>query len=148
MYANVSRPLEALRKFGHRLFQTFVEKAVSRHGKRVFFITSLYFELVEIEKLRSDAVAKLNQIMRIAHDDAALQLPAAMRGMVWGNTPLHEALDADLLGQEISETRAREISEKIVDMSPQWLRYGRRTDMIDDVLDLIRNGGQLVATAA
>lgn len=148
MYAKFSRPLEAMRKVGHKLLQTLLEKAVSRHGKRVFFITSLYFELVQIEKLRSDAVAKLNQIMRIAHDDAALQLPAAMRGMVWGNTPLHEALDADLLGQEISDTRAREISEKVVDMSPQWLRYGRRSDMIDDVLDLIRNGGQLVAAAA
>jgi hypothetical protein len=131
-------------------FQAILEfvlsKVLSRHGKRILFITSLYFQVVQIERLKADAIQKLNSIMKLAHAEEALQLPVAMRGMVWNSTAIQDTLTAELMDQDITDERANEISEKVVSMAPPWLRYGSR-DMVKDVVDLIRNGSQLAAAA-
>jgi len=51
------------------------------------------------------------------------------------------------LDKDISEDRAREISEHVVDIAPKWVRYGRRADMVTDVMTLIQSGRQLAAAA-
>lgn len=123
-----------------------LSKVLSRHGKRILFITSLYFQVVQIERLKADAIRKLNTIMKLAHAEEALQLPVAMRGLVWNSTAIQQTLSAELMDQNISDDRAQKISEEVVSLAPTWLRYGSQ-DMVKDVIELIRNGPQLAAAA-
>lgn len=128
------------------LLQFVLSKVLSRHGKRILFVTSLYVQVVQLERLKADAIKKLNAIMRLAQAEEALQLPVAMRGIVWNSTPLQDTLTAELMDQEITEDQAFEISEKVVSMAPRFLNYGH-TQMVRDVRDLIRNGSWLAAAA-
>ena len=123
-----------------------LSKVLSRHGKRVLFVTSLYFQVVQIEQLKAEAISKLNTIMKLAHDDDALQLPAAVRGVVWNSTAIQDTLSVELRDQTLTDDRAHEIAEKVVSMTAPWLRYGSQ-NMVKDVFDLIRNGHQLAAAA-
>lgn len=124
-----------------------LSKLISRHGKRIVFITSLYFQVVRIERLKSEGMAKLNQLMGLAASEDALQLPTLLRGMVWKNTDLGNALNEEALDSEITEARAEGIAKRVVEMAPAWVRYGRQTDMVDDVKKLIQNGSMMAAAA-
>lgn len=128
-----------------------LSKVISRHGKRIFFITSLYFQVVQIEKLKAEALSKLNAIMKLAHHEEALRLPAALRGRVWDSTALHATLSGELLDQDVTDERAKEISRKVVELTPHWLRYGHpdsgTTEMEKDIVQLIRSGKELAAVA-
>lgn len=126
--------------------QFFLSKLISTHGKRIIFITSLYFQVVQLERLKADALSKLNSMMNLAANEQALQLPAALRGIVWNHTTIGEELSVELLDQEISTERAHLLSERVVELSPSWVRYNRR-DMLSDVFDLISKGGQLAEAA-
>ena len=135
------------RSASQAVFEFLMSKVTSRHGKRIIFVTSLYFKVVRIERLKTDAIAKLNTIMQLATSEDALRLPAALRGMVWRFSELPEALNEEILDTEVSMEEALELSEKVVAASPVWVRYGR-DDMVKDVLDLIRQGGQLAPPLA
>ena len=124
------------------LMQFLLSKLISSHGKRIIFITSLYFEVVRLERLKTSAFTKLNDIMNLSSSEDALRLPAEFRRMVWGHTKIDSELSEEFLDKDISEERAKVISTRVVDLSPVWVRYDKRA-MISDVLELIRKGGQL-----
>jgi hypothetical protein len=119
----------------------------SRHGKRVFFITSLYSHIVRIDSLRAEAISKLNEIMGLARRETALHLPMAYHEVVWHNTGIDKVLSEELLNKDISEEQALELSKRVVKLTPRWIKYGRENDMVNDVFDLIRNGSLLAAAA-
>lgn len=119
----------------------------SRHGKRLFFITSLYSHVVRIEHLRAEAVSKLNEIMGLARREEALQFPVAYHEVVWNNTGIDTVLSEELLNKDIADDQALEVSRKVVRLTPKWIRYGREDDMVQDVFELIRNGSSLAAAA-
>lgn len=133
------------------MFQSVMEfllsKITSQHGKRILFITSLYFQVVRIERMKAEIITKLNEVMGLTSNEDALRFPAKIRGVVWSNTDLTAALSEEVLDKDISEDRAREISEHVVDIAPKWVRYGRRADMVTDVMTLIQSGRQLAAAA-
>ena len=146
MYAQASQRQGTIKSAFTAVFEFLMSKLTSRHGKRIIFITSLYFQVVRLERLKSDAMTKLNEIMSLAACEDALRFPVAIRGMVWHNTDLSSTLSEELLDTDISEDRVKEISERVVGLTPKWLRYGQ-TEMLADVGALIR-GGSLMATAA
>lgn len=126
--------------------QFFLSKLISSHGKRIIFITSLYFQVVQFERLRADALSKLNSIMNLAANEQALQVPAMMHGMVWNHIALDDELGAELMDREITPERAHSLSERVVELSPPWVRYDKR-DMLSDVFDLLSKGSQLAQAA-
>lgn len=121
-----------------------LSKLISRHGKRVLFVTSLYMEVVRLGRLKAEALGKLNTLMKIASCESALRLPVAMRGMVWSETGLSRELGEQLLDHELSDVEVRELSKKVVALTPSWLRY-EPPAMATDVYELIRNSSQLAA---
>lgn len=146
MYAQASQKRSVSATL-HAAMEYCLSKLISRHGKRILFITSLYFQVVQIERLKADAISKLNSIMHLAHSEEALKLPAAIRSIVWNKADIARELTVDQLDGDISEEKAKEISAKVVAMAPSWIRYGRTDDMIKDVVDLICNGHQIAETA-
>lgn len=127
-------------------FEFILSKLISNHGKRIIFITSLYFHVVRLERLRADALTKINSIMNLAANEKALYLPIAIREIVWNHTSIDDELSAELLDQEISAEKAHSLSQRVVELSPEWVRYNKR-DMLSDVFDLISKGSQLAQAA-
>lgn len=109
----------------------------SNHGRRIMFITSLYFRIKRLDKLKEDAIAKLNAIMHLASSDEAMRLPALLSGFVWRNIPIDQVLTQEYLDREISEEKAHVISERVVGLTPKWARYDSDEVMQDDVYNLI-----------
>ena len=131
-----------------RLLSWAIAKLTSRHGRRIIVLTSLYFQVVRIEKMRDDVVRSLNAMMSLARSERALQLPIAIKGIVWRATDLNGILtEADFTGP-VTQERAITISRKVVDRVPRCLRYGDDDAMINDVFNLIRNGQVLSRAAA
>lgn len=130
-----------------RVVDWLVPRVTSRHGRRILFITSLYFQIVSYDQLRADVITKLNSLMKLASSEKALQLPIAIRGVLWNGSEITEIIRAEDFTAPLSEERARSISERVVDHMPRYLAYGQRREMVDDVLNLIRNGGTLARAA-
>lgn len=127
------------------LFAFMVSKLASNHGKRVLYITSLYCHVVRFERMQKDAIAKLNRVMQVAHRERAMDLPVAMRQYVWQDTSIDDLLNEDLLSGTLTATKARDLSAKVVDLAPAWLRYGPRERMVQETFELLSKGGQLAA---
>ncbi len=138
-----------------RLVSWAVRKLTSRHGRRILFITSLYFQAVSvnpmkhgrIDPLKQGVVSRLNLIMSLAKSDNALTLPIALRGIVWKGADLTQILTAQDFAQPITYDRAQAISERVVSRMPACLHYGQTSEMTADVFNLLQNGALLTKAA-
>ncbi len=140
MYTQVSQRDQSQPTMIQRLVGFLISKFTSRHGKRIIFITSLYFQVVRIEQLKADVIKKLNQVMSLSSSEDALLFPAAISGLLWKGHDISQTLCEADLAQPISRERAQEISARVVDRMPACIRYARRQDMVSDVMNLIANG--------
>lgn len=151
MYAQASLRSVETGGFKRRMTVFALSKLTSRHGKKLIFLTSLYFQLIPVvdrraKDLEHEAIQKLNMVMDLAVDSKALQLPALIRDFVWRDSNLGALFTQEQL-RDVDNERANVISERIVDGMSNWLRYGRRTDMIDDVRQMISRSNTLAAAA-
>lgn len=121
---------------------------LTQHGKRLLFIASLYCYIARLDALRDDALEKLNEAMSLAKHGSALRLPAAARDVVWGDVNVQSVVSMDDFDKPISARRSMEIAENVVALSPRWLRYGNKGDMIADVITLIRKTTNLSTAQA
>lgn len=124
-----------------------VTKLCSKHGKRVMFISSLYVQVTQLERLKAEVVHKLNSVMGLTTREDAVHFPAAISDIVWRGTKVGKLLQQELGGQPVNEQRAREVSAKVVDICPRLIRYGTRNEMEQDVTTLILSVGDLAAAA-
>lgn len=111
------------------------------HGKRIFLITTLQLQLVRDGIFKEEALEKFNEALRLAKFDDALKLPALFYDQLWDDEKLqaaiHAAVHGDIHQQPVSYEEARKISERILDdATPKWMRYGRKDDMINDIVVL------------
>lgn len=120
--------------------ETILSKLVNQHTKRIIFVTSLYTRVSRLEKLQQSAVAKLNQLMVLATNENSLPLATRLQSVIWNNTEINTTLSPDVLNGPLSEEQKRELSTRVVDMSPSWLRYGKPS-MIKDVQKLLSQFG-------
>jgi hypothetical protein len=120
--------------------ETIQSKHVKHHTKRIIFVSSLYTRVSRLEKLQQSAVAKLNQLMVLATNENSLPLATRLQSVIWNNTEINTTLSPDVLNGPLSEEQKRELSTRVVDMSPSWLRYGKPS-MIKDVQKLLSQFG-------
>lgn len=123
-----------------RVFNWVFQKLTPRHGRRILFITSLYFQVVRIESMKQEVVERLNRIMGLASAESALQFPIAVRNLLWRNKGLEQIIREEDLASPISHSRALDISNSVVDRMPPYLRYDDRSVMVSDVCELLHNG--------
>lgn len=130
-----------------RLFALAFSKLTSKHGKRVLYITSLYCYIVRFEKLKKEAILKLNRVMQVAHRDKAMELPMVMRQYVWNGTTIDTLLKENLADNILDLAEVRQLSERVVDMAPAWLHYAPRDKMISETSELLSNSALLAEAA-
>lgn len=119
-----------------------LSKLVNQHTKRIIFVTSLYTRVSRLNQLEQSAITKLNQLMVLATNEDSLSFTSRLHQVIWGGTGINETLTPEILRSEMSEEVRRQLSTRVVDMSPKWLRY-EKPNMIKDVVNLLRQSPQL-----
>lgn len=126
-----------LKRMLYTVLELFGSKFVSKHGKRVMFIASLYAQITQLERMKAEVVAKLNAVMGSKFTrDAAANFPAAFSDIVWRGTDVGSLIAQELSTGIVDEQRAQQLSARIVHISPPWCRYGSR-EMEADVKKLL-----------
>lgn len=125
---------------------------LSIHGKRILLVTTLHLQLVRDGIFQEETLEKLNEALRLAKFNDALRLPAVVYDKVWDDQKLQEAIrsasNGDIRGRLIDFDEAKKLSESVVAVAPEWLRYGRRDDMVNDLITLIYRQSTLNANHA
>ncbi len=128
-----------------RTLEFLASKMCSKHGKRILFISSLYVQVTQLERMKADTVSKLNRVMGLnVRREEAVHFPAVISSLVWRGMSVGAVLSREMMSQHVDDQRVREVSAKVVEISPRWLRYGEG-DMINDVAKFILNGHELAA---
>jgi hypothetical protein len=126
-----------LKHWFYVVLEFFGAQFVSKHGRRVMFIASLYAQITQLERMKAEVVAKLNAVMGSKFTrEAAAEFPAAVSDIVWRGTDVGSLITQELSTGNVDEQRAQALSARIVSISPSWLRYGSR-EMEADVRQLL-----------
>lgn len=114
------------------------------HGKRVMFITSVYFALSKETYPGPKTLKRLNASLKLAANESAMEMPARLSKLLWEGR-LIEIQDqiriAEVIGNQDSQ-QVELFSTILVDSTPHWMRYGRRTDMLRDVRHVIEKASE------
>ncbi|WJJ55156.1 hypothetical protein [Xanthomonas phage RTH11] len=127
-----------------------LSKFVNQHTRRIIFVTSLFTRTSRLDRLQQSAVAKLNQVMVLASNDSSLPLASRLHNLVWRGTDLNSVLSAEVMHgvPVMTEAQLRDLSTRVVDTAPKYLRYGAKPDMIRDVFRLLTQSGKMVPATA
>lgn len=118
-------------------FGLLFRSVTSDHGRRIMYISSLYFRIKHVDRLKEDAIAKLNAIMHLAVNDDALRFPSLVSNFMWRKIPIDSILTADNLDDNLSEDQARTLANKVVASTPRYFQYDKQEAMQEDVYNLI-----------
>ena len=131
-------------KFLHVLFLILrsLYRLLPRRSKRTMFLTSLYFYLVKEGLFRNVSLRQFSQMAKIDMSSAGMKLPLEAKEYIWEPTNIINAVKEEYnrcplntLGNCPTWEHARELSERIVNNTPTWLRYDRDI-MIKDCIRL------------
>lgn len=125
-------------RFIRRIFLFLIIQGLSRHSKRMLFVTSLYYKLIDADTVSKDSLEQLNKALRVADDVDSMEFPAIIHNWIW---------DEELIGcfyktidlHKDSLSFTKESLEDLLKVIPQWLWYGRQDDMLDDINLLLSN---------
>lgn len=123
--------MKAFRQWLRRKFTTMIQSLVDAilpvHGRRLVFMTRILLQADQARFKTIDDLFNTDALHRITQDKNALQLPLMLYHWLWEhNDPIHpESIqDAEAFKKEC---------EAILAATPQWQRYGRRSDMEADI---------------
>jgi hypothetical protein len=107
--------------------------------KRLVFLASLAARLKGSDTFDSETLHKLNRVMELGKTDSALKLPYELSRAIWQGKTSYEILDLDFTSSSFNQARKEEMSQRIINAMPSWLRYGSDKDIFVDVNHLLDN---------
>jgi hypothetical protein len=119
-------------------FANMLDRHLSARTKRLLFLASFSAQLKDPKEINSEMLRKLNQMLELSSDDAALKLPMQLSHAIWRNRPLEPGLRLSLRTQTLPGA-ASSIGLKVIKAMPKWMRYGDDKRMQTDVEQLLRN---------
>ena len=133
--------LNRLSSIASRILATIFFGLIPARGRRMFYLTSVYFYLSQngvFEKMTlRDFKQKGLELTDVT--DSSLKLPLISKDFIWDSTGIKEAVENELLSCPISgclsmDTASRAATE-ILRSTPAWLRYNP-ADMRRDTVRL------------
>ncbi len=112
--------------------------------KRLLFLASLSAQLKAPQEINGEMLHKLNKILELSSDDAALRFPVYISRAIWRNRPLDLGVEVNI--KTLHEPRdVRGLGARVVSVMPQWMRYDDEGKMAQDVGQLLHNWGTVQA---
>lgn len=124
---------------------------ITLHGRRILFVTTLYFQFSDRNQMTRELLEKLNQALQLANDKNALFFPAKYHRFFWNEEKLKQKLiecgvdGSCSIGNKFDINDTDKIAQGIFEITPQWLHYGRREDMINDLKQMLSLQPEAVA---
>lgn len=116
-------------------------KCLPERTKRLIFLASFSAQLKDPKEMSNELLHKLNKVLELSADDAALKFPVHLSHAIWRNRPLEPGVKQTLRANDFRPRAAQAItalSAKIIAAMPSCLRYDE-DKMSEDVQKLIRN---------
>lgn len=125
-------------RFIRRIFLFLIIQGLSRHSKRMLFVTSLYYKLIDTDTISKDSLEQLNKALRVADNVDSMEFPAMIHNWIWDEELIscfYKTIDL----HKDSLAFTKESLEDLLKVIPQWLWYGRQDDMLSDINLLLSN---------
>lgn len=147
MSINASTGVAQLQFAMYRMLEFVASKMCNKHGKRIMFISSLYAQITQLERLKADTVSKLNAVMGLATREEAIQLPVTFSRAIWRGKDISSVLTPTLMDQQdVDQNEIQRVAKQLIAMAPAWMRYPEQ-DMERDLTHFLLNGRELAAAA-
>lgn len=123
------------------LWYAFLGMVLTRRGKRLILLVTLYMQLVERGIFHHETLDKLNRIFMLADSDEALELPSRISARVWDNDDMKSAV-CDLRHASEGICRlpyeeAYRVSDEIISLAPSYLHYADHDTILREVINLL-----------
>ena len=121
--------------------------------KRLIFISSFIAHIRDNSDSDKELIAKLNKLLQLSNSDSALELPMMLHKKIWDNITIKEIfISKNIPMDSVSEIatikfvkpQVRVVSEEIIRLIPNWLRYGSNTQIRSDLVTLFTNMDNLL----
>lgn len=127
------------------IFYTFPIRLMPSRMKRLIYLSSLIATLRNTDSLDISAANKINNVLKLSSTGTnALMLPVSLSRSIWANKIVIDG-SVDKIKSNIDDKDAVLNSiYRIIDLTPKWIRYGRREDMVKDLLSVFCRDNNLV----
>lgn len=122
-----------------------LDSQLPRRTKRLIFLASFSARMKNERQFDNDTLEKLNKLMVLSNSDSALKLPIHLSKVIWNGRTLNDICADSFAEGPLSTDRVAVAAEQIVNRMPNWLRYGRRNDIVADVKKLLLNRVEVLA---
>jgi hypothetical protein len=133
----MNRASAAIKEYGEHLLANYLP----RRTKRLMFLASFFARAKEGQQgpapYDDPMLEKLNKLMGLSNNDAALKLPVHLSKAIWHGKTLSEIVDVSVLEEQITPDLIDRAAKQIIAAMPRWLRYGRPEDIEKDVKQLL-----------
>lgn len=121
-----------LKGIGSRLLS---EKIIVR-SKRTIFMTTLYLKMAGIYTPSKDTLEECNKRLGLVCNVDALKLPAVLQDTIWDRTA---SATLEKVDKEISRGDINGVCQRVIAITPRWLRYGSHSDAMRHDIEAIAN---------
>lgn len=138
--------------FWTRLITRYFNYQFSTHFKRMIFLASVVGLLEDIKSPDKATLAKLNNVLKLAHHNDAIALPILIHSYLWKNCDTDTCLPvngkltplSELSGSEMSASNYRALARYLIASAPRWMVYGSEQAIAEDLEKLFKNVPQLL----
>lgn len=138
--------------FWTRLITRYFNHRFSTHFKRMIFLASVVGLLENIHSPDKAMMAKLNEVLKLAHHNDAIALPILIHSYLWRNCDTGTCLPVngqlvpltELTGSKMSAVNYRALARYLIGSAPRWMVYGSEQRIAEDLEMLFKNVPQLL----
>lgn len=133
--------------FWHQFFSRFLTDHVPSRIKRLIFLSSIIGMIKKVETPDQEMLNKLNDVLKLAHNNEAMALPIHIHSWLWKNCDLNTSIKID--GKDLSITNIAEanlgrnsliqVAEYLVSKAPEWIVYGSEHAIAKDLELVFKN---------
>lgn len=114
----------------------FAVKSLPSRMKRIVVLASLTAIAKKTKVPERALIKKLNQVLQLSTEDAALKLPIHVSRLIWTNTTVFDEDLQRLTQCNGHEEVAQQAAHKVAELLPDWLRYAPVALVVKDIMDL------------
>lgn len=138
--------------FWSRLITRYFNQRFSTQFKRMIFLASVVGLLENIHSPDKAMMAKLNEVLKLAHHNDAIALPILIHSYLWRNCDKDTCLPVnghltplmELSGSEMSASNYRALARYLMGSAPRWMVYGSEQRIAEDLEKMFKNVPQLL----
>lgn len=138
--------------FWSRLINRYLTKKFSLRFKRMIFISSVLGLLENIQTPDKEMMSKLNDILKLAHNNDAIAFPMYIHSFLWRNCDTETCLPIDgrqvplteLSGSNMTVANYHALARYLINSAPRWMIYGSEQTIAKDLELLFKSVPQLL----